>query len=115
MKTYDFDDSDTIKREDLVRVFKRLGLSTIEPHLPTIFKVGGVGMKDERIDIVIFSAKLMDTIDNIMRRKKSKQVELINKLHSLLKAKGLSIYDMFVRLDVNKDGSLSKIETSTGI
>ena len=50
-------DSDTIVREDLARVFKRLGLSTIEPNLPTIMKIGGVTDKQERIDIYDFSKR----------------------------------------------------------
>jgi Ca2+-binding EF-hand superfamily protein len=57
MKYADMNDSDTIVREDLARVFKRLGLSTIEPNLPTIMKIGGVTDKQERIDIYDFSKR----------------------------------------------------------
>lgn len=39
----------------------------------------------------------------------------INKLHNLLKAKQLSIFDVFCRMDSNKSGSVTKIEILTGI
>jgi Ca2+-binding EF-hand superfamily protein len=57
LKYADINDSDTIAREDLARVFKRLGLSTIEPNLPTIMKIGGITEKQERIDIHDFSKR----------------------------------------------------------
>jgi Ca2+-binding EF-hand superfamily protein len=46
MKVYDLEGSETIKVDDLARVFKRLGISTIEPHIPYLLTVGGVRQKD---------------------------------------------------------------------
>lgn len=39
----------------------------------------------------------------------------IHKVYSMLRAKELSLFDVFVRMDVNKSGCLTKIELKTGI
>jgi hypothetical protein len=54
MRVYDFDGSETINVADLSRVFKRLGISTIEPYIPYLHGVGGVRPKDQKIDIITF-------------------------------------------------------------
>jgi Ca2+-binding EF-hand superfamily protein len=48
------------------------------------------------------------------RSKKLKQ-EVLNKLHSIMKSKELSVFDLFVRLDANHSGNLDKIELRSGI
>ena len=52
-----------------------------------------------------------------MRVSKTKLMkqEVLNKLHSLMKSKELSLFDLFVRLDANHGGSLDKIELRSGI
>jgi Ca2+-binding EF-hand superfamily protein len=46
MKVYDNTHDNTIQARDLTRVFKRLGLQSIEPHLPLILKTGGIRLQD---------------------------------------------------------------------
>jgi Ca2+-binding EF-hand superfamily protein len=115
LKTYDVDDSGTILRHDLVRVFKRLGLSTIEPHLPLILQTGGAGLKDERIDIASFSIKMMAEVEKRAKQTHFVKTKFMQKIHSMLRAKGLSLFDIFVKMDVNGGGDLSRIELKTGM
>lgn len=63
MKRSDFDDSGTILREDLLRILKRIGLSNVEPHLPTLLETGGANIDDERIDIINFADKLTAEVE----------------------------------------------------
>jgi len=37
LKRADFEDTDSILREDLIRILKRIGFSSVEPHLALIF------------------------------------------------------------------------------
>lgn len=48
MMVYEIGDEEkpVIQARDLIRVFKRLGLSSIEPHMNLIFKAGGVKPED---------------------------------------------------------------------
>jgi hypothetical protein len=55
LQSADYDESGSILKEDLSRVFKRIGLSTIEPNLPRIMEIGGVTLSQEKIDIKSFS------------------------------------------------------------
>ena len=41
--------------------------------------------------------------------------KFLRKLHSLLHTKGLSLFDFFMRLDVNNSCTLSKTEMKTGM
>ena len=84
LKAYDLDDSGTILRHDLVRVFKRLGLSTIEPHLPLILQTGGAGLKDERIDIASFSVKMMNEVEKKSKQTNFVKTKFMQKIHSML-------------------------------
>jgi Ca2+-binding EF-hand superfamily protein len=115
LKAYDSDGSGTIARHDLVRVFKRIGLSTIEPHLPLILATGGAGLKDERIDIAGFSIRMMDEVDKRSKQTNFVRTKFIQKIHSTIRAKGLSLFDIFVKMDVNGGGDLSRIELKTGM
>ena len=115
LKAYDIDGSGTIARHDLIRVFKRIGLSTIEPHLPLILATGGAGLKDERIDIAAFSIRMMDEVDKRSKQTSFVRTKFIQKIHSTIRAKGLSLFDIFVKMDVNGGGDLSKIELKTGM
>jgi hypothetical protein len=60
----DYDESGSILKDDLTRVFKRLGLSTIEPNLPRIMEIGGISPNQERIDILSFSNKFMKALES---------------------------------------------------
>ena len=40
--TADFDNTGTILKDDLGKVFKRLGLSSAGPNLPRIYEIGGI-------------------------------------------------------------------------
>ena len=52
--------------------------------------------------------------------KKSKQTNFVKtkfmqKIHTMLQTKGLSLFDIFVKMDVNGGGDLSRIELKTGM
>jgi Ca2+-binding EF-hand superfamily protein len=111
----DYDETGSILREDLTRVFKRIGLSTIEPNLPMIMEIGGVTPNQEKIDIDSFSNKFMKALNNKINSVEFEKKMFIHKVHSLIKAKQFSIFDVFVRMDVNQSGSLTKIELKTGM
>lgn len=111
----DYDETGSILREDLTRVFKRIGLSTIEPNLPMIMEIGGVTPNQEKIDIDSFSNKFMKALNNKINSLEFEKKMFIHKVHSLIKAKQFSIFDVFVRMDVNQSGSLTKIELKTGM
>lgn len=100
LKLYDLDNSDTILKEDLVRYLKKL-VSNIQPHLPLIFSVGGIKEEAERIDLPVFAHKLMAELDAREKRTSSMKLKFLQRIHSLLKSKGLSLFDMFVKMDVN--------------
>jgi Ca2+-binding EF-hand superfamily protein len=42
LKIYDLEDLNTINLSDLPRVFKRLGISNIDPHIPYLLRIGQV-------------------------------------------------------------------------
>jgi Ca2+-binding EF-hand superfamily protein len=73
MKIYDLEGSETIQVSDLARVFKRLGISTIEPHLPYLHGVGGVRPKDQKIDIITFYQSIMKEMNT--RNSRSKKMK----------------------------------------
>ena len=84
LKRSDFDNSDSILKDDLIRVFKRIGFSNVENHLALVLATGGANLEDERIDIYTFSHKLTAEVE---RRKRDKNVikdKFLRKLHSLL-------------------------------
>jgi len=56
-------------REDLIRIFKRIGFSSVEEHLPIIFETGQAGIDDERIDISTFAKKLTEEVNRRMSEK----------------------------------------------
>jgi len=115
LKVYDFDDNNTINREDFIRVFKRLNVSNFEAHLPIVLQIGGCGLQDEKIDIWTFSHRIMREVKKRDRKNNSSTHAFIRQLHSILKIKSMSLFDFFFRLDVNQNGSLSQIEFKTGI
>lgn len=41
--------------------------------------------------------------------------KFLRKLHSLLTSKGLTLFDFFMRLDVNESGMINKTEMKTGM
>ena len=77
-------DSDTIVREDLARVFKWLGLSMIEPNLPTIIKIGGITHKQERIGIYAFSNRFNAWLSKQLQSAEIEKKMIIHKMHSLI-------------------------------
>ena len=90
-------------------------MSNVEPHLPLILETGRASMSDERIDIITFSRKLTE---EVMKRKSEKdqiKTKFLRKLHSLLSTKGLSLFDFFMRLDVNCSSTVNKTELKTGM
>ena len=101
LKRSDFDDRDCVLREDLVRVLKRIGMSNIEPHLELILKIGGANVDQEFIDIDTFSDRITFEVNRKVNDKKMIKDKFLRKLHSLLRTKGLSLFDFFMRLDVN--------------
>jgi Ca2+-binding EF-hand superfamily protein len=115
MRVYDLDGSETINVSDLARVFKRLGISTIEPYVPYLLQVGGVRPKDQKIDIITFQQAIMKEMNIRNSRSKKLKQEVLNKLHSVMKSKELTVFDLFVRLDANHSGNLDKIELRSGI
>jgi hypothetical protein len=58
---YDIGDEDrpVIQARDVIRAFKRLGLSSIEPHMHLIFKAGGVKPEDQRVYVEQFNRNFM--------------------------------------------------------
>ena len=115
LKRSDFDHSDSILRDDMVRVMKRIGMSNIEPHMEFLMTTGGAGVDDERIDIYNFADKLTAEVTRRVKTKGMIKEKFLRKLHSLLKAKGLSLFDFFMRLDVNASATLTKTEMKTGM
>jgi len=106
MKLYDLEGSDNILVADLPRVFKRIGISNIMSHIPMFHKIGGIVEGQQSIDIMDFTKKVLQEIK--LRTNKFIQLrqEVMNKLHSIMKAKELSLFDLFVRLDKKCTGRL---------
>ena len=115
LKRSDFDDSDTILMGDLIRIMKRIGLSNIEPHLHIILATGGADANAERIDIPSFAQQLTQEVNKRVKTKADVKKKFLRKLDSLIKSKGLSLFDFFMRLDVNQSSSVNKTEMKTGM
>lgn len=115
MKVYDSHDSGQIQARDLTRVFKRLGLQSIEPHLPLVLKTGGIRVQDEIVEIVDFVNKFTTELNRRTKQSGLVRIQTINKLHSVLESNKISMYDFFTKLDTNRSGKLSKLELKTGI
>lgn len=115
LKRCDIYNEDTILKEDLVRVLKRIGLSNVEPHLHLLLETGGASMEDERIDIQKFAYQLTEECRKLNKDKNLIKERFLRKLHSMLCTKGLSLFDFFMRLDVNKSSSINKVELKTGM
>lgn len=58
MKLYDLEGSDNILVQDLPRVFKRLGISNIESHIPMFHKIGNIVEGQMSIDIQDFAKRV---------------------------------------------------------
>ena len=102
-------------RHDLVRVLKRLGLTSIQSHLPLILQISQTGAKSERIDIATFSANIMQEVQLRTSKYQSMKHKFIQKIHRTVKEKGYSLFDTFVRLDVTLSGGLCKVKLKTGV
>ena len=107
--------SGTILLNDLIRVFKRIGLSNVENHLDLILATGGASSNDERVDIASFVSKLTKEVTKRVKAKSNIKEKFLRKLHSLLTTKGLTLFDFFMRLDVNESSSVNKTEMKTGM
>lgn len=115
LKRSDFEDKETILKEDLIRVLKRIGMSNIEPHLHILLKLAGASIHDQRVDIVVFAEKVTAEVQKRVKGKSVIKDKFLRKLHSLLQTKGLSVFDFFMRLDVNGSRSINKTEMKTGM
>jgi len=115
LKRSDFEDSDTVLREDLIRVMKRIGMSNIEPHLHVLLQIAGANVTDERIDIQNFADKVTATVTKIAKSKSAVKDKFLRKLHSLILTKGLSLFDFYMRIDVNQNHGIDKTEMKTGM
>lgn len=72
-------------------------------------------MEDERIDIQKFAYQLTEECRKLNKDKNLIKERFLRKLHSMLCTKGLSLFDFFMRLDVNKSSSINKVELKTGM
>lgn len=115
LKRNDFEDTDTILKDDLIRVFKRIGLSNVEPHLSVILEIGGASEHDERIDIYNFARLVTKEVNKLKKNRSMITEKFLRKLHSLLQAKGLTLFDFFMRMDVNCGSTINKTEMKTGM
>lgn len=106
MKLYDLEGSESILIQDLPRVFKRIGISNIQSHIPYLLKIGDIAEGQRYIDIISFTAAMEKEMKSRLDKFKIMRQEVMNKLHSIMKAKDLSLFDLFVRLDKNCSGRL---------
>lgn len=63
-----------IKVDDLKRVFKRLGLFSVDEHIPTLLKSGGVGPTDQVINIKKYQQLFKKDLDRRIQAKEQKSV-----------------------------------------
>lgn len=115
MMDYEYDNSGKILKQDLVRVFKRLGILHPEPHLSTLIKAGGFHENDETIDYVIYSDNLQKHIETVLKQNIKQSSDIIQKTFAVIQAKKMSIFEFFCTLDVNLSGGISQLEMKTGI
>lgn len=115
MEVYDYDRDGTIDSQDLPKVLKKLGIMNPEPHLRAILKAGRCGPNDKRIGYTDFSLNVEAEILKRKREADHVHQRLLQKISSLLKSRGISLFELFVMLDVNGGGSVSKLELKTGI
>jgi len=74
MKVYDIMGQGQIQARDITRVFKRLGLQSIEPHLPLVLKTGGIRVQDNIVEIADFCRKFMTELG--LRTKQSSVIRV---------------------------------------
>jgi Ca2+-binding EF-hand superfamily protein len=115
MKIYDYEGNTTIETNMMKRVFNRLGLTSIEAHLPSLLQAGGVKPSDEKIDIFEFASNFEKELNRRQKASDSKSLAVVSKVHSLLKTLKISIFDLFVRLDTNQSAGVEKVELKTGL
>jgi len=115
LEAIDINDTGSIDREELARVFKRIGLSTIDKNIPRILSIGGVNESQEKVNIEQFTTRFMKVLNAKITSAEFEKKMFIHKVHSMIKLKELSLFDVFVRMDVNCSGSLTKLEMKTGI
>ena len=115
LRRSDFDGTGTVHLTDLIRVLKRIGVSNVEPHLGVLLSTGGARQDCERVDIETFASRLTAEVARRVRDKNLIKEKFLRKLHSLLRAKGLSLFDFFMRLDVNCSSTANKTEMKTGM
>lgn len=96
LSVYEIQNEGKIQARDLPRAFKRLGLQSIESHLPMVLKAGDVRLQDERIDIVDFTNKFMEVIKTRSKKLQMSKVHIMNKVYSVLRATNISLFDFFV-------------------
>jgi len=114
-KEFEIYGTDTVLAQDLPKVFKRIGLSKPEPYMPILLKAGGASEDDDKIEIKSFCSKLLAHIKARAGKNIKESYKILNRLYQLLQTRKLSIFELFLVLDVNKSATLSKIELKTGI
>ena len=115
LSVYEISNEGKIQARDLPRAFKRLGLQSIESHLPMVLQAGDVRLIDERIDITDFSNKFLEVIKARSKKLQMSKVHIMSKVYSVLRATNMSLFDFFVQLDTTNNGKVSEIELKTGV
>ena len=104
-----------IEARDLPKVIKKLGIMNPDPHLHHVLQAGGCGPNDTRIDIHRFARNLEAEIAKRHKVAASVYERQLQKIAAILKHKGISLFEFFVMLDVNRSCTVSKLEFKTGI
>ena len=94
---------------------KKLGVMNPEPHLGALLKAGGFGPEDKKVAYTEFSVALVSELGKRKRAASQLFILQLKRIAATMTARDLSLFDLFVMLDVNQTGKLSKLELKTGM
>jgi len=115
MRNFDKDKKGLIPVGDLSKVFKRLGLISVEEHIPLLLNAGGVNENDTQIKIVTYSKKFIEDLKKRLNNTEMITINAFTKIFSVLMTKKISLFELFVKLDNNLSTKIDKLELQTGL
>ena len=108
---YDAQKKGEVLLTDLERAFTSLGLKHISlKQIALLAKLGGISPEQSSVKIERFARKLYENMDRYYTELSETAVTVLRKVYSVLRSRGLSVFEAFCSFDANLTGRIRKVE-----